>query len=98
MKNSFIQLWEEEEERFTLPVHNGMSDFQLIGRRIEQQQQTRRFNGDVADLFLPRMIRAVIGIFGGEVASDNDNSAFDRPAPSDVGRNRSSGPRGPGGL
>lgn len=99
MKNSFRQLWEEEEERFTLPAPNGMSDFQLIGQRIEQQQQSRRFNGDVADLFLPRMIRAVIGMFGGEVASDGDSSAFDRPPPSGGGGgNRSSVPRGPGGF
>jgi hypothetical protein len=96
MGNSFKKLWEEEEQRFTLPLNNNMSDFQLIGRRIEQQQQTRRFNGDVADLFLPRMIRAVIGMFGGEVASDSDNGSFDRPAPSDGRRNEQSKPGSPG--
>lgn len=96
MANSFHRLMEEEyEPRFTLPNPNGMSDFLLIERRIEEQQQTRRFNGDVAELFLPRMVRAIIGIFGGEVATDSD--PFDRPAPSDYRSTLpQSGPKGPG--
>ena len=95
MANSFKRLMEEEyEPRFTLPINNGMSDFQLIERRLEQQQQTRRFNGDVADLFLPRMVRAIVGMFGGEVANQSDS--FDRPAPSDYRSTLpSSGPKGP---
>jgi hypothetical protein len=100
MANSFTMLMEDDgnefNRRFTLPNQNGMSDFQLIEQRLVQQQQTRRFNGDIADLFLPRMIKAVIGMFGGEVASDNDS--FDRPAPSDFGHPISSTyPKGPGG-
>ncbi len=96
MTNSFKQLMEEEyESRFTLPNNNGMSDFQLIQQRLEEQRQNRRFNGDVADLFLPRMVRALIGMIGGEVASDND--PFDRPAPSDYSRTLPmSQPKGPG--
>ncbi len=100
MANSFTMLMEADEnefnKRFTLPNQKGISDFQQIEQRLIQQQQTRRFNGDVADLFLPRMIKAVIGMFGGEVASDSDS--FERPAPSDFGRPiSSSGPKGPGG-
>lgn len=96
MANSFKRLMEEEyEPRFTLPINNGMSDFQLIEQRLEKQQQTRRFNGDVADLFLPRMVQAIIGMFGGEVANDSD--PFDRPAPSDYRSTLPpSTPRGPG--
>ena len=95
MANSFKRLMEEEyEPRFTLPINNGLSDFQLIQRRLEEQQQTRRFNGDVADLFLPRMVRAIIGIFGGEIANESDS--FDRPAPSDYRSLKSTrGPMGP---
>lgn len=95
MANSFKRLMEEEyEPRFTLPINNGMSDFQLIERRLEQQQQTRRFNGDVADLFLPRMVRAIVGMFGGEIANQSDS--FDRPAPSDYRSTLpSNGPKGP---
>lgn len=97
MGNSFENLWEEEEQRFTLPPNTkGISDFQLIQMRIEQQQHSTRFNGDVAELFLPRMIRAVIGMFGGEVATNTDNDAvFDRPAPSDVQWRRVSKPKSP---
>lgn len=97
MANNFNRLMEEEyEPRFTLPSqNNGMSDFQLIERRLEKQQQTNRFNGDVADLFLPRMVRAIIGIFGGEVAHESDS--FDRPAPSEYRSTLSPrGPKGPG--
>ena len=86
---------EEYESRFTLPNPTGKSDFQLIEERIKEQRQNRRWNGDVADLFLPRMVRAIIGIFGGEVASDND--PFDRPAPSDYSSTLpASMPKGPG--
>ena len=68
MANNFNRLMEEEyEPRFNLPLNNGMSDFQLIEKRLQQQKDSHRFNGDVADLFLPRMIRTVIGMFGGEV-------------------------------
>ena len=82
MANSFIQLMEEEyEPRFMLPNKNGLSDFELIAQRIEKQRLNHRFNSDVADLFLPRMVRTIIGIFGGELANDSDS--FDRPAPSD---------------
>ncbi len=96
MANSFKRLMEEEyEPRFMLPNNNGLSDFQLIEQRLEEHRQNHRFNGDVADLFLPRMVRAIIGIFGGEVSTDSD--AFDRPAPSDY---RSTlpptAPKGPG--
>jgi hypothetical protein len=96
MANSFKRLLEENNEpRFTLPIKNGMSDFQLIERRLIEQQQNRRFNGDIADLFLPRMVRAIIGIFGGEVANESD--FFDRPAPSDYRSTLPpSVPRGPG--
>ena len=94
MKNNFEGLWEEEEQRFTLPVNNGVSDFKLVEARIHHQQQTRRFNGDVAELFLPRMIRTVLGLFGGDVASDTDT--FSRPPPSSGGGSGpSSGPSGP---
>ncbi len=97
MANSFKRLMEEEyEPRFTLLYPNGKSDFQLIEQRIEEQRQSRRLNGDVADLFLPRMVRAIIGIFGGEVATDSD--PFDRPAPSDYRSTLpSTTPKGPGG-
>ncbi len=97
MVNSFKTLMEEEyESRFTLPNQNGMSDFQLIEQRIEEQRLSRRLNGDVAELFLPRMVRAFIGMFGGDVASDND--PFDRPAPSDYGSTiPTSSPKGLGG-
>lgn len=98
MANSFKKLMEEEyESRFTLPNLNGKSDFQLIEQRIDEQRQSRRLNGDVADLFLPRMVRAIIGMFGGEVASDND--PFDRPAPSDYRSTLpTSTPKGPSGY
>jgi hypothetical protein len=83
MGNSFKRLMEEEyEPRFTLPLQNGMSDFQLVERRLEQHQRTQRFQSDVTDLFLPKMVRAIVGLFGGEVAPNNDSS-IDRPAPSD---------------
>ena len=86
---------EEYEPRFNLPLNNGMSDFQLIEKRLQQQKDSHRFNGDVADLFLPRMIRTVIGMFGGEVTNASD--AFDRPAPSDFGHPMpTSVPKGPG--
>ena len=96
MANSFKRLMEEEyEPRFMLPNNNGLSDFQLIEQRLEEQRQNRRFNGHVADLFLPRMVRAIIGIFGGEVATDSD--PFDRPAPSDYRSTLSTNtPKGPG--
>ena len=82
MANSFIQLMEEEyEPRFMLPNNNGFSDFELIEQRIKEQRLNQHFNSDVADLFLPRMVRTIIGIFGGELANDSDS--FDRPAPSD---------------
>lgn len=96
MINSFKRLMEEEyEPRFTLELKNGLTDFERVKQQLEQQQRTRRFNSDVADLFLPRMVRAIVGIFGGDVANDSDT--FDRPAPSDYRSTvpNSGGPKGP---
>ncbi len=95
MANSFIKLMGEEyEPRFMLPNKNGLSDFELIGQRIEEQRLNHRFNSDVAALFLPRMVRTIIGIFSGELANDSDS--FDRPAPSDyINPLTAKSPKGP---
>jgi hypothetical protein len=93
--NNLKRLMEEEyESRFTLPE---MGDFDPIENRLMKHHQTQRFNGDVTDLFLPKMIRSFVSLFGSDTgSSDHDDSEFDRPAPSKyAGRVPQSAPKGP---
>ena len=48
-----------------------------------------------AILFLPKMLRTVMGLFGGEVAPQDDDASYSRPAP-DWGHSAPSQPKAPG--
>ena len=90
--NNIKRLMETDyEARFELPP---MGENDPIETKLLNRHASNRFNSDVTELFLPKMIRSIVGIFGGEVA--DDNTVFNRPAPSDYGKlTPQSRPKGP---
>jgi hypothetical protein len=96
--NNFKRLMEEDyESRFQLPEmsHIG-SDIDQIEARLLKRHASIRLSSDVTDLFLPKMLRTVMGLFGGEVAPrDDDDPSYSRPAP-DWGHSAPSQPKAPG--
>jgi hypothetical protein len=97
-KNSFHKLMEEDlENRFHLPQMGEVSfggDLDPIEAHLLKRHASMRFSSDVTDLFLPKMFRTVLGLFGGEVAPQ-DEASHSRPAP-DWGRSAPDQPRAPG--
>jgi hypothetical protein len=91
--NNLKRLMEEDfESRFTLPE---MGAFDPIEQRLLKHHQSTRFSGDVTDLFLPKMLRSLVSLFGGDVSHDSDTE-FSRPAPSNyAGKVPVSQPKGP---
>jgi hypothetical protein len=96
--NNFKKLMEDEyENRFHLPEMDNVSfggKNDPIHEGLLKKHASLRFNSDVTDLFLPKMFRTVLGLFGGEVAHD-DEVSHSRPAP-DWGHSAPSQPRAPG--
>ncbi len=96
--NNFKKLMEDEyENRFQLPEMDGVSfggSNDPIEASLLKRHASLRFSSDVTDLFLPKMLRTVLGLFGGEVAPQDDTS-HSRPAP-DWGHSAPSQPRAPG--
>jgi hypothetical protein len=97
--NNFKKLMEDDyESRFQLPqmtdVSFGNRDIDPIEERLLKRHANMRLGSDVTDLFLPKMFRTVMGLFGGEVAP-NDESSHSRPAP-DWGHSAPSQPKAPG--
>ena len=95
--NNFKRLMEEDyESRFGLPEmsHIG-SDIDQIEARLLKRHASIRLSSDVTDLFLPKMLRTVMGLFGGEVAPQEEDASYSRPAP-DWGHSAPSQPKAPG--
>ena len=96
--NNFKRLMEEDyESRFQLPEMSRIgSDIDQIEARLLKRHASIRLSSDVTDLFLPKMLRTVMGLFGGEVAPrDDDDASYSRPAP-DWGHSAPSQPTAPG--
>ena len=96
--NNFKRLMEEDyESRFQLPEMSRIgSDIDQIEARLLKRHASIRLSSDVTDLFLPKMLRTVMGLFGGEVAPrDDDDASHSRPAP-DWGHSAPSQPKAPG--
>ena len=90
--NNVKRLMEDDyESRFELPQ---MGDLDPIEARLLNRHASVRLGSDVTDLFLPKMFRTVMGLFGGEVAPQDDAS-HSRPAP-DWGHIAPSQPKAPG--
>jgi hypothetical protein len=94
--NNFKRLMEEDyESRFQLPeMTNIGGDIDQIEARLLKRHASIRLGSDVTDLFLPKMFRTVMGLFGGEVAPQDDAS-YSRPAP-DWGHQTPNQPKAPG--
>jgi hypothetical protein len=96
--NNFKKLMEDDyENRFRLPEMDGVSfggKNDPIHEGLLKKHASLRFGSDVTDLFLPKMFRTVMGLFGGEVAPE-DETSHSRPAP-DWGHSAPSQPRAPG--
>ena len=96
--NNFKRLMEEDyESRFQLPEMSRIgSDIDQIEARLLKRHASIKLSSDVTDLFLPKMLRTVMGLFGGEVAPrDDDDASYSRPAP-DWGHSAPSQPKAPG--
>ena len=96
--NNFKRLMEEDyESRFQLPEMSRIGgDIDQIEARLLKRHASIRLSSDVTDLFLPKMLRTVMGLFGGEVAPrDDDDRSYSRPAP-DWGYSTPSQPKAPG--
>ena len=77
--NNFKKMMEEHyEARFELPP---MGEIDPIHDKIMHRHASNCLKGDMTDLFMPKMLRAIAGIFGGNVAHDNDYNEHSRPAP-----------------
>jgi hypothetical protein len=97
--NNFKRLMEDEyENRFQLPQMNevslGRDYIDSIEETLLKKHASLRLSSDVTDLFLPKMFRTVMGLFGGEVAPKEDAS-HSRPAP-DWGHSAPTQPKAPG--
>ena len=96
--NNFKKLMEDDyENRFQIPEMDNVSfggNNDPIHERLLTKHASLRFGSDVTDLFLPKMFRTVLGLFGGEVAP-RDEILHSRPAP-DWGHSAPSQPRAPG--
>ena len=97
--NNFKRLMEDDyESRFQLPqmdnVSFGKDSMDSIEECLLKKHASIRLNSDVTDLFLPKMFRTVLGLFGGEVAPPEE-TLNSRPAP-DWGHSAPSQPKAPG--
>ncbi len=97
--NNFKRLMEDDyESRFQLPqmqnVSLGKEHFDDIEENLLKKHASLRLSSDVTDLFLPKMFRTVMGLFGGEVAPTEETS-HSRPAP-DWGHSAPNQPKAPG--
>jgi hypothetical protein len=95
--NNFKRLMEEEENRFQLPEMRGVSfggANDPIEAHLLKRHASMRFGSEVTDLFIPKMFRTVMSLFGGESASD-DEIPLSRPSP-DWGHSAPSQPKAPG--
>jgi hypothetical protein len=96
--NNFKKMMEDEyENRFQLPEMDTVSfggKNDQIHENLLKKHASLRLGSDVTDLFLPKMFRTVLGLFGGEVAPQGETS-LNRPAP-DWGHSAPSQPRAPG--
>ena len=96
--NNFKKLMEDDyENRFQLPEMRGASfggANDPIEAHLLKRHATMRLNSEVTDLFIPKMFRTVMSLFGGEAASDDD-IPLSRPAP-DWGYSAPSEPKAPG--
>lgn len=96
--NNFKKLMEDDyENRFQLPEMNhvsfgGAND--PIEAHLLKRHASLRYNSEVADLFLPKMFRTVMSLFGGEASTD-DEIPLSRPAP-DWGHSAPSQAKAPG--
>jgi hypothetical protein len=96
--NNFKKLMEDDyENRFQLPEmrdvsFGGAND--PIEAHLLKRHASMRFSSEVTDLFIPKMFRTVMSLFGGESASDDD-IPLSRPAP-DWGHSAPSQPKAPG--
>ena len=95
--NNFKRLMEDDyENRFNLPEMTKIgSDINQIEARIFKRHATIELGKDVSDLFLPKMFRTVMGLFGGEVAP-HDDEVCNRPAPDWGHSTAPSQPKAPG--
>jgi hypothetical protein len=97
--NNFKRLMEEEyENRFQLPTMDNVSfggDADPIEASLLKRHASMRFGSDVTDLFLPKMFRTVMGLFGGEVAPQEE-TLHSRPAPDWGHHGAPSQPKAPG--
>jgi hypothetical protein len=97
--NNFKRLMEDDyESRFQLPqideISLGRDYMDSIEESLLKKHASIRLSSDVTDLFLPKMFRTVLGLFGGEVAPHEETS-HSRPAP-DWGYSAPSQPKAPG--
>ena len=89
---------DDYENRFNLPEMTKIgSDVHQIEACVFKRHATLELGKDVTDLFLPKMFRTVMGLFGGEVApQDEDDSSHSRPAPDWGHPTAPSQPKAPG--
>jgi hypothetical protein len=90
--NNFKKLMEDDyENRFQLPEMRGVSfggATDPIEAHLLKRHASMRFSSEVTDLFIPKMFRTVMGLFG-------DDIPLSRPAP-DWGHSAPSQPKAPG--